>query len=66
MLEALIVATDGRTIGTIGGGCAEAEVRLRALQVLDENQLALYLVNLLNDVAKKAWSAAVQWKSLSR
>lgn len=49
----MLVAADGRTTGTIGGGCAEAEVRLKALQVLDDNRPALYLVSLLNDVAAR-------------
>lgn len=47
----MFVAADGRTAGTIGGGCAEADVRLKALQVLDDNQPILYKVDMLNDVA---------------
>ncbi len=31
----LLVFPDGKTAGTIGGGCVEAEVRRRALQALD-------------------------------
>lgn len=49
----MLVAADGRTTGTIGGGCAEAEVKVKALQVLDENRPALYQVNMLNDVAAR-------------
>jgi xanthine dehydrogenase accessory factor len=30
----LVVLADGRTLGTIGGGCVEAEVRTRALRLL--------------------------------
>ncbi len=30
----MLVLSDGRTIGTLGGGCVEAEVRHRALQLL--------------------------------
>ncbi|HEX8914508.1 MAG TPA: XdhC family protein [Humisphaera sp.] len=30
----LLVLADGRTLGTIGGGCVEAEVRVRALRLL--------------------------------
>ena len=30
----MIVLTDGRTLGTLGGGCVEAEVRKRAIQML--------------------------------
>lgn len=33
----MLVVWDGRTIGTLGGGCVEAEVRKRALQQLSEN-----------------------------
>ncbi|MDT8902603.1 XdhC family protein [Anaeroselena agilis] len=47
----MVVSADGRVSGTIGGGCAEAEVRLKALQVLDDGRPVLYQVNLLNDVA---------------
>src|SRR5437764_11392203 len=32
----LVVLADGRTLGTIGGGCVEAEVRTRALRLLAE------------------------------
>lgn len=31
---AMTVALDGRTLGTLGGGCVEAEVRARALRML--------------------------------
>jgi xanthine dehydrogenase accessory factor len=33
----MLVTRDGRTLGTIGGGCVEAEVRTRALQQLESN-----------------------------
>src|SRR4051812_37836694 len=33
----LVVLADGRTLGTIGGGCVEAEVRTRALRLLAED-----------------------------
>jgi xanthine dehydrogenase accessory factor len=33
----MLVTRDGQTLGTIGGGCVEAEVRTRALQQLDSN-----------------------------
>ncbi len=49
----MLVAADGRITGTIGGGCAEAEVRLKALQVLDDGRPALYQINMLNDVAAR-------------
>src|SRR5688572_21193147 len=30
----MLVLADGRTVGTLGGGCVEAEVRRRALELL--------------------------------
>src|SRR4051812_41691282 len=33
----MLVTRDGQTVGTIGGGCVEAEVRTRALQQLGNN-----------------------------
>jgi xanthine dehydrogenase accessory factor len=33
----MLVTPAGQTIGTIGGGCVEAEVRMRALQQLESN-----------------------------
>src|SRR5258708_3882304 len=32
----MVVMRDGKTLGTIGGGCVEAEVRTRALRQFDE------------------------------
>lgn len=47
----MLVCPDGRIIGTIGGGCAEAEVKMQALRALDENKPVIYHLSLLNDVA---------------
>ena len=47
----MLIWSDGRTSGTIGGGCAEADVRLKALQALDNKQSYLYRVDMLNDIA---------------
>jgi xanthine dehydrogenase accessory factor len=33
----MLVVADGRTYGTLGGGCVEAEVRKRAVELLSEN-----------------------------
>jgi xanthine dehydrogenase accessory factor len=33
----MLVLADGKTLGTLGGGCVEAEVRKRALELLSEN-----------------------------
>ncbi|MGB9662049.1 MAG: XdhC family protein [Moorellaceae bacterium] len=50
--SSLIILPDGRTIGTIGGGCAEAEVRQRALEVLKSRQPELYCLDLTAEVAE--------------
>lgn len=47
----MLVLEDGRCIGTIGGGCAEAEVRGQALQVLAEGKPAIVEVDLTNELA---------------
>jgi len=47
----MLFYADGRTIGTIGGGCAEAEVRRAALSVLDQGNTKIFTVDLTNDVA---------------
>src|SRR4051812_35885608 len=45
----MIVVTDGKTIGTLGGGCVEAEVRKRALEMLSENSSKLLDFHLDHD-----------------
>jgi len=47
----MLLFADGRSYGTIGGGCGEAEVRRAALTALDENLSTLYTVTMLNEVA---------------
>jgi xanthine dehydrogenase accessory factor len=47
----MLFYADGRTVGTIGGGCAEAEVRRAALNILDQETPKIYTVDLTNDVA---------------
>ncbi|HLO03196.1 MAG TPA: XdhC/CoxI family protein [Symbiobacteriaceae bacterium] len=44
----MLVWRDGRTWGSIGGGCGEAEVRRAALDALDEGRPQLYEVDLLD------------------
>lgn len=44
---------DGRTAGTIGGGCGESEVRQHAFQALNTKKSALVQVNLTHDVAEE-------------
>ncbi len=45
----MLILRDGRTYGTIGGGCGESEVKLLALSVLDDGQAVLHTVDLLDD-----------------
>jgi xanthine dehydrogenase accessory factor len=45
----MLVLTDGRTLGTIGGGCVEAEVRTRALQHITTGQSNLFTFQLNHD-----------------
>ncbi|HWI60478.1 MAG TPA: XdhC family protein [Symbiobacteriaceae bacterium] len=47
----MVVLRDGRTFGTIGGGCGESEVRLRALEVIAQKHPVLHVVDLLDDPA---------------
>ncbi len=47
----MLIYRDGRTLGTIGGGCGESEVRLQALSVIDDQKARLYKVSLTADIA---------------
>lgn len=47
----MLVLRDGRSEGTIGGGCGESEVRMLALTVMDEGRPVLHTVDLLDDPA---------------
>lgn len=44
---------DGRTAGTIGGGCGEAEVRRQAFGVIETGKAILIDVNLTHDIAEE-------------
>lgn len=49
---AMVVLADGQSLGTLGGGCVEAEVRVRALKMLQDNssrQEGLYAFRLDHD-----------------
>src|SRR5436853_5237672 len=46
---AMLVFPDGSQVGTLGGGCVEAEVKRRALRLLDEGQTELLVFNLDSD-----------------
>lgn len=48
----MLVLRDGRTFGTVGGGCGEAEVRRQALAVIDSGRPVVHVVNLLDDPAR--------------
>lgn len=43
---------DGRIIGTIGGGCGEAETRRHALNVMSSGQPSMVRVNLTHEMAE--------------
>ncbi|MFZ5633308.1 MAG: XdhC family protein [Bacillota bacterium] len=47
----MLVYRDGRTFGTVGGGCGESEVRREAFNVIDEASPRLYKVSLDADTA---------------
>jgi xanthine/CO dehydrogenase XdhC/CoxF family maturation factor len=47
----MLVLRDGTTMGTIGGGCGESEVRLLALTVIDDRTPVLHVVDLMDDPA---------------
>jgi xanthine dehydrogenase accessory factor len=46
---AMLVLRDGNSIGTLGGGCVEAEVRVRAQRLMTENQNRLLSFSLDQD-----------------
>lgn len=45
----MLVVADGKTVGTLGGGCVEAEVRKRALEMLAQNSSGLLEFRLDHD-----------------
>lgn len=45
----MMVLRDGQTVGTLGGGCVEAEVRVNAQRLMDENQSRLMRFRLDQD-----------------
>ncbi|VAX42754.1 Xanthine and CO dehydrogenases maturation factor, XdhC/CoxF family [hydrothermal vent metagenome] len=45
----MLVFADGSQVGTLGGGCVEAEVKRRALQLLDKNEREVLTFLLDND-----------------
>lgn len=53
----MLIAADGDLLGTIGGGCGEAEVLLAAAEVLETGVPRLVRVELTDDYL--SWSPAV-------
>lgn len=45
----MVVRADGALVGTIGGGCGEAEVWAEAMNVLETGRAAVVEVDLLHD-----------------
>lgn len=48
----MLVFADGKTIGTIGGGCGEAEGRREALNVISSCSSKIYQLNMTADMAQ--------------
>ncbi|KLU66846.1 putative xanthine dehydrogenase subunit A [Desulfosporosinus acididurans] len=49
----MLVYADGTTVGTIGGGCGEAEARREALNVLKSRSTKLHTLNMTADIAQE-------------
>jgi len=49
----MLVLADGSTVGTIGGGCGEAEARQVALQVIATGKSKKHYLNMTADVAEE-------------
>ncbi|MBI3950943.1 MAG: XdhC family protein [Acidobacteria bacterium] len=49
----LIVSEDGRMVGTVGGGCVEAEVWAQAREVLRRGRPGLFTFHLADDPEKE-------------
>ncbi len=49
----MLIYRDGRTEGTIGGGCTEAKVRLTAFDVIDTDKACIEQVSMTADVAAR-------------
>jgi xanthine dehydrogenase accessory factor len=53
----MLIGADGKQVGTIGGGCGEAEVLLAAQEVMETGIPRLVRVDLTDDYL--SWSPAV-------
>jgi Xanthine and CO dehydrogenases maturation factor, XdhC/CoxF family len=49
----MLVFADGTTVGTIGGGCGEAEARREALNVLASHSSKIHYLNMTADIAQE-------------
>lgn len=49
----MLVFADGTTVGTIGGGCGEAEGRREALNVLASHAPKVHFLNMTADIAQE-------------
>ncbi|AZR74582.1 hypothetical protein BBF96_15095 [Anoxybacter fermentans] len=47
----MVICPDGRTFGTIGGGCSEGEVKSRARLVMDTGIPVIHQVSMTGDIA---------------
>lgn len=47
----MLIFADGRTVGTVGGGCAESEIRRTGRMALNQNNPIICTVDLTNDIA---------------
>jgi len=45
----MAILPNGRCLGTIGGGCVEAQIKTRALRILIEEQATRTITAYLND-----------------
>ncbi|KUO51040.1 MAG: hypothetical protein APF76_16215 [Desulfitibacter sp. BRH_c19] len=49
----MLVLADGRIVGTIGGGCVEAEIRQKALEVIDTGKATIHTIVLTANHAEE-------------
>lgn len=48
----MLILADGRTVGSIGGGCGEAEAKQKALTVIRSHTAEKYTLNMTADIAE--------------
>ncbi|TGE39318.1 XdhC/CoxI family protein [Desulfosporosinus fructosivorans] len=48
----MLIFADGRTVGSIGGGCGEAEAKRKALMVMNTHTVDKYHLNMTADIAE--------------